>query len=97
MSLFSRRYHPNIHKYNYNKQSENYNYNAQLIYGPTVSTNTSKIGPLRLHAASSVRIPTSTHSFRTLLLTVRIRPLNLFQRPLSIYMVHLILMFFAII
>ena len=37
------------------------------------------ISPLRLHAASSVRIPTSTYSFRTLLPTVRIRPLNLFS------------------
>ena len=37
------------------------------------------ISPLRLHAASSVRIPTSTHSFRTSLPTVRIRPLNLFS------------------
>ena len=37
------------------------------------------ISPLRLHAASSVRIPTSTQSFRTLLPTVRIRPLNLFS------------------
>ena len=36
------------------------------------------ISPLRLHAASSVRIPNSTHSFRTLLPTVRIRPLKLF-------------------
>ena len=38
-----------------------------------------KISPLRLHAASYVRIPTSTHSFRDLLPTVRIRPLNLFS------------------
>ena len=37
------------------------------------------ISPLRLHAASSVRIPISTHSFRTLLPTIRIRPLNLFS------------------
>ena len=37
------------------------------------------ISPLRLHAASSVRIPNSTHSFRTLLPTVRIRPLKLFS------------------
>ena len=37
------------------------------------------ISPLRLYAASSVRIPTSTHSFRTLLRTVRMRPLNLFS------------------
>ena len=37
------------------------------------------ISPLRLHAASSVRIPTSIHSFRTLFPTVRIRPLNLFS------------------
>ena len=37
------------------------------------------ISPLRLHAASSVRIPTPTHSFRTFLPTVRIRPLNLFS------------------
>ena len=37
------------------------------------------ITPLRLHAASSVRIPNSTHSFRTFLPTVRIRPLNLFS------------------
>ena len=35
--------------------------------------------PLRLHAASSVRIPNSTHSFRTHLPTVRIRPLKLFS------------------
>ena len=35
------------------------------------------ISPLRLHAVSSVWIPTSTHSFRTLLPTVRIRPLKL--------------------
>ena len=40
--------------------------------------------PLRLHAASSVKIPTSTHSVRALLPTVRIRPLICFQRPLSI-------------
>ena len=37
------------------------------------------ISPLRLHAASSVRIPTATHSFRTLLPTIRMRPLNLFS------------------
>ena len=37
------------------------------------------ISPLRLHAASSVRIPTSSHSFRTLLPTARMRPLNLFS------------------
>ena len=37
------------------------------------------ISPLMLHGASSVRFPTSTHSFRTLLPTVRIRPLNLFS------------------
>ena len=44
-------------------------------------TNRVKItlSPLRLHAASSVRIPTSTHSFRTLLPTVKIRPLHLFS------------------
>ena len=36
------------------------------------------ISPLTLHAASSVRIPTFTHSFRTLLPIVRIRPLNFF-------------------
>ena len=60
MSLFSRRYHPHTHKYDYFKKSK------------------ITISPLRLHAASSVRISTSTHSFRTLLPTVRIRPLNLF-------------------
>ena len=37
------------------------------------------ISPLRLHGVSSVRIHTSTHSFRTLLPTVRIIPLNLFS------------------
>ena len=37
------------------------------------------ISPLRLHAASSVRIPKSTHSFLSLLPTVRIRPLKLFS------------------
>ena len=33
--------------------------------------------PLRLHSASSVRIPNSSNNFRTLILTVRLRPLNL--------------------
>ena len=44
-------------------------------------TNSVKItiSPLRLDAASSVRIPSSTDSFQTLLHTVRIRPLNLFS------------------
>ena len=44
-------------------------------------TNRAKItiSPLRLHAASCVRIPTSTHRVRALLPTVRIRPLNLFS------------------
>ena len=35
------------------------------------------ISPFRLHAASSVWIPNSTHSFRTLLPTIRMRPQNL--------------------
>lgn len=39
------------------------------------------ITPLRLHAASSLRIPNSTHSFRTLLPTVSIKPLKLFPVP----------------
>ena len=43
------------------------------------------ISALRLHAASSVRIPTSTHNFRTLLPTVRIRPLDLFSAS-SVYL-----------
>ena len=38
-----------------------------------------KISPHRLHVASSVRIHTSTHSFQTLLPTVRFRPLKLFS------------------
>ena len=33
--------------------------------------------PLRLHAASSVRIPHSTNNFHNLLPTVRLTPLNL--------------------
>ena len=33
--------------------------------------------PLRLHSASSVRIPNSINSFRTLIPAVRLRPLNL--------------------
>ena len=33
--------------------------------------------PLRLHSASSVRIPNSINNFRTLIPTVRLRPLNL--------------------
>ena len=37
------------------------------------------ISLLSLHAASSVWIPTPTYSFRTLLPTVRIIPLNLFS------------------
>ena len=52
-----------------------------LIHTNMTITNRVKItiSPLRLHAVSSVRIPTSTHSVRTLLPTVRIRPLNLFS------------------
>ena len=37
------------------------------------------ISHFRLHAASSVRIPYYNNSFRTLLPTVRMRPLNLFS------------------
>ena len=33
--------------------------------------------PLRLHSASSVRIPNSINNFRTLILAVRLRALNL--------------------
>ena len=33
--------------------------------------------PLRLHSASSVRIPNSIHNFRTSIPAVRLRPLNL--------------------
>ena len=35
--------------------------------------------PLRLHAASTVRIPRSTNNFQNLLPTVRVTPLNLFS------------------
>ena len=35
--------------------------------------------PLRLHAASTVRIPHSKNNFRNLLPTVRVTPLNLFS------------------
>ena len=51
------------------------------LYKNMTITNRVKvtISPLRLHAASSVRIPTSTHSFQTLLPTVRMKPLNLFS------------------
>ena len=42
-------------------------------------TNMTITTPLRLHATSSVRIPNSTHNFRTLLPTLRMRPLNLFS------------------
>ena len=35
--------------------------------------------PLRLHAASTVRIPHSTNNFQNLLPTVRVTPLNLFS------------------
>ena len=54
------------------------------IHTRMINTNRVKItiSPLRLHSASSVGIPISTHCF---------------QRPLSIYLSHLILMFFAII
>ena len=42
-------------------------------------TNTLKITltPLRLHSASSVRIPNSINNFRTLIPALRLRPLNL--------------------
>ena len=51
------------------------------IHTNMIITNRVKItiSPLRLHAASSVRIPISTRSFRTLLPTVWIRPLYLFS------------------
>ena len=35
--------------------------------------------PLRLHAASSVRIPYSNNNFQNLLPTVRVTPLHLFS------------------
>ena len=44
-----------------------------------IITDRLKITLLRLHAALSVPIPNATHSFRTLLPTVRIRPLKLFS------------------
>ena len=37
--------------------------------------------PLRLHSASSVRIPNSINNFRALIPTVRLRPLNLLSSP----------------
>ena len=51
------------------------------LYTNMTTTNRLRItiSPLRLHAASSVRIPTSTHSFRPLSPTVRMRPQNLFS------------------
>ena len=49
---------------------------------PTM-TITKRLGitltPLRLHAASTVRIPHSTNNFQNLLPTVRVTPLNLFS------------------
>ena len=49
----------------------------------TTMTITKRLGItltlLRLHAASSVRIPHSTNNFRTLLPTVRMTPLNLYS------------------
>ena len=52
-----------------------------LIHTNMTITNRVKItlSPVRLRAVSSVRIPTSTHSFRPFLPTVSIRPLNLFS------------------
>ena len=71
------------------KLSSFYCHHHYYLWFSTVSPDTHKYDyykqsknyniPLRLHAASSVRIPTSTHSFRALLHTVRIRPLNLFS------------------
>ena len=37
-----------------------------------------RVSPLRLHSTTSIQIPRSTHNFRTMLPSVRIRPLNLF-------------------
>ena len=49
---------------------------------PTM-TITKRLGitltPLRLHAASTVRIPHSTNNFQNLLPTIRVTPLNLFS------------------
>ena len=38
-----------------------------------------KLTPLRLHAASTVRIPHSNNNFQNLLPTVRATPLNVFS------------------
>ena len=49
----------------------------------TTMTITKRLGitltPLRLHAASTVRIPHSTNNFQNVLPTVRVTPLNLFS------------------
>ena len=68
-ALFNNRYecHPFLHGIN------------SLYTNMTITNRLSiTISHLRIHAASSVRIPNSTHSFQTLLPTVRTRPLNLF-------------------
>ena len=52
---------------------------TQLWHTTMTITNRLKITltPLRLHSASSVRIPNSINNFRTLIPAVRLRPLNL--------------------
>ena len=37
------------------------------------------LSPLRLHSASSVRIPYSINNFRTMLRSILVRPINLFS------------------
>ena len=55
----------------------------ELSFKFTSMTITKRLGitltPLRLHAASTVRIPHSTNNFQNLLPTVRVTPLNLFS------------------
>ena len=71
-----------MHYFFYNR------YECRALFGsintelPTM-TITKRLGitltPLRLHAASTVRIPRSTNNFQNLLPTVRVTPLNLFS------------------
>ena len=53
----------------YQHNTPNYDYHKKIR----------KLTPLRLHAASTVRIPHSTNNFQNLLPTVRVTPLNLFS------------------
>ena len=71
-----------MHYFFYNRYECRASFGSINTELPTM-TVTKRLGipltPLRLHAASTVRIPHSTKNFQNVLPTVRVTPLNLFS------------------